>query len=97
MNKAYQSSQISHINLINLLYPASRGGNGELCVGVRRQAHRRHNIGSSPVSSQTVQGVLAVVSHAFATKRLFSVYYQPRYNIHVNLSNGDTLLLNACS
>ncbi|XP_070031198.1 auxin response factor 1-like [Nicotiana tomentosiformis] len=55
-----------------------RGGNGELCVGVRRQAHGRHNIGSSPVSSQTVQGVLAVVSHAFATGSLFSVYYQPR-------------------
>lgn len=54
------------------------GGNGELCVGVRRQAHQRHNIGSSPVSSQTVQGVLAVVSHAFATGSLFSVYYQPR-------------------
>ncbi|KAM3270065.1 auxin response factor 8 isoform X2 [Capsicum chacoense] len=55
-----------------------RGENGGLRVGIRRCAHPSHNIGSSPVSSQTVEGVLSVVSHAFAAGTLFSVYCQPR-------------------
>ncbi|XP_059662192.1 auxin response factor 9 isoform X2 [Cornus florida] len=56
-----------------------RGGNGELCVGIRRVACQQSSMPSSVISSQSMHlGVLATASHAVATQTLFVVYYKPR-------------------
>ncbi|XP_008807236.2 auxin response factor 11-like isoform X2 [Phoenix dactylifera] len=56
-----------------------RGGNEELCVGVRRLARQQNTIPSSVISSQSMHlGVLATASHAVSTHSLFTVYYKPR-------------------
>nr|XP_043639220.1 auxin response factor 9-like isoform X2 [Erigeron canadensis] len=56
-----------------------RGENGELCVGVRRQARQQSSMPPSVISSQSMHlGVLATASHAVATQTRFVVYYKPR-------------------
>ncbi|KAF5800887.1 putative transcription factor ARF family [Helianthus annuus] len=56
-----------------------RGGNGELRVGVRRQARQQASMPSSVISSQSMHlGVLATASHAVSTLTRFAVYYKPR-------------------
>ncbi|GJR33230.1 auxin response factor 9 [Tanacetum coccineum] len=56
-----------------------RDENGELRVGVRRQARQQINMPSSVISSQSMHlGVLATASHAVATQTRFAVYYKPR-------------------
>ncbi|KAI7752819.1 hypothetical protein M8C21_010899 [Ambrosia artemisiifolia] len=56
-----------------------RGGNGELRVGVRRQARQQSSMPSSVISSQSMHlGVLATASHAMSTQTRFAVYYKPR-------------------
>ncbi|KAI3710680.1 hypothetical protein L2E82_40469 [Cichorium intybus] len=56
-----------------------RGENGELRVGVRRQARQQSSMPSSVISSQSMHlGVLATASHAVSTQTRFAVYYKPR-------------------
>ncbi|KAI4376123.1 hypothetical protein MLD38_013914 [Melastoma candidum] len=56
-----------------------RGENGELRVGVRRQARQQSCMPASVISSQSMHlGVLATASHAVATQTMFVVYYKPR-------------------
>lgn len=56
-----------------------RGENGELRVGVRRQARQQTSMPSSVISSQSMHlGVLATASHAVSTQTRFAVYYKPR-------------------
>ncbi|KAK9076641.1 hypothetical protein SSX86_004975 [Deinandra increscens subsp. villosa] len=56
-----------------------RGGNGDLRVGVRRQARQQSSMPSSVISSQSMHlGVLATASHAVLTQTRFTVYYKPR-------------------
>ncbi|KAI3693693.1 hypothetical protein L1987_76643 [Smallanthus sonchifolius] len=56
-----------------------RGANGELRVGVRRQARQQSSMPSSVISSQSMHvGVLATASHAVSTQTRFAVYYKPR-------------------
>ncbi|KAG9149321.1 hypothetical protein Leryth_003290 [Lithospermum erythrorhizon] len=56
-----------------------RGANGELHVGVRRQAFQQSSLPSSVISSHSMHiGVLATASHAITTGTFFVVYYKPR-------------------
>ncbi|KAA0050656.1 hypothetical protein IC582_000673 [Cucumis melo] len=56
-----------------------RGDNGELRVGVRRQARQQSLMPSSVISSHSMHlGVLATASHAVRTQTYFVVYYKPR-------------------
>ncbi|XP_076895898.1 auxin response factor 9-like [Bidens hawaiensis] len=56
-----------------------RGENGELRVGVRRQARQQSSMPSSVISSQSMHlGVLATALHAVQTQTRFAVYYKPR-------------------
>ncbi|XP_023004951.1 auxin response factor 18-like [Cucurbita maxima] len=56
-----------------------RGDNGELRVGVRRQARQQSLMPSSVISSHSMHlGVLATASHAVRTQTFFVVYYKPR-------------------
>ncbi|XP_071702922.1 auxin response factor 18-like isoform X2 [Rutidosis leptorrhynchoides] len=56
-----------------------RGENGELRVGVRRQARQQTSMPSSVISSQSMHlGVLATASHAVSTQTRFVVFYKPR-------------------
>ncbi|KAL6495593.1 Arf11p [Orobanche gracilis] len=58
----------------------SRGGNGELRVGVRRLSRQHSSMPPSVISSQSMHlGVLATASHAITTQTLFVVYYKPRW------------------
>ncbi|XP_059317466.1 auxin response factor 2-like [Lycium ferocissimum] len=57
-----------------------RDETAKLHVGIRRLSNQRCSIGSSTFSRQSMEGVLAVASYAFATRSLFSVYYKPCYN-----------------
>lgn len=62
-------------------YLVFRGENGELRVGVRRQARQQISMPSSVISSQSMHlGVLATASHAVSTQTRFTVYYKPRYD-----------------
>jgi auxin response factor len=59
----------------------SRGGNGELRVGVRRLMRQVNNMLSPVISSHSMHlGVLATASHAISTGTLFSVFYKPRFD-----------------
>nr|XP_043621681.1 auxin response factor 1-like [Erigeron canadensis]XP_043621682.1 auxin response factor 1-like [Erigeron canadensis] len=51
-----------------------RGGNGEICVGVRR----RKNHTSSATSNETHLSILATTSHAITSGTRFLVTYRPR-------------------
>ncbi|XP_016487495.2 uncharacterized protein LOC107807599 isoform X3 [Nicotiana tabacum] len=57
-----------------------RDETGKLHVGIRRLSYQCNSVGSSTFSRQSMEGVLAVASHAFATRSLFSVYYKPCHN-----------------
>ncbi|XP_049403679.1 uncharacterized protein LOC125867285 [Solanum stenotomum] len=57
-----------------------RDETGKLYVGIRRLSHQHCSIGASTFSRQSMKGVLAVASHAFATRSLFFVYNKPCYN-----------------
>ncbi|KAG5607887.1 hypothetical protein H5410_029379 [Solanum commersonii] len=57
-----------------------RDETGKLYVGIRRLSHEHCSIGASTFSRQSMKGVLAVASHAFATRSLFFVYNKPCYN-----------------
>lgn len=59
---------------------ASRDETGKLHVGIRRLSRQRCSIGASTFSRRSMEGVLAVASHAFATQSLFFVYHKPCYN-----------------
>jgi hypothetical protein len=60
----------------------SRGGNGELWVGVRRLMREVNNMPSSVISSHSMHlGVLATASHAISTGTLFSIFYKPRFEV----------------
>lgn len=57
-----------------------RDETGKLHVGIRRLSRQRCSIGASTFSRRSMEGVLAVASHAFATQSLFFVYHKPCYN-----------------
>lgn len=58
-----------------------RGADGELRVGVRRQARQQSPMPSSVISSHCMHlGVLATAAHAITTQTIFVVYYKPRTN-----------------
>ncbi|MCD9561054.1 hypothetical protein HAX54_019988 [Datura stramonium] len=57
-----------------------RDETGKLHVGIRRISYQRCSVGASTLSRQSMEGVLAVASHAFATRSLFFVYHKPCYN-----------------
>ncbi|KAK4717363.1 hypothetical protein R3W88_015701 [Solanum pinnatisectum] len=57
-----------------------RDETGKLHVGIRRLSHQRCSIEASTRSRQSVEGALAVASHALATRSLFFVYHKPCYN-----------------
>ncbi|KAJ8542328.1 hypothetical protein K7X08_017194 [Anisodus acutangulus] len=57
-----------------------RDETSKLHVEIRRLSNQCCSIGSSTFSRQSMEGVLAVASHAFATRSLFSVYNKPCYN-----------------
>ncbi|KAL3369648.1 hypothetical protein AABB24_010146 [Solanum stoloniferum] len=56
-----------------------RDETGKLHVGIRRLSYQR-SIGASTFSRQSMEGALAVASHAFATQSLFFVYHKPCYD-----------------
>lgn len=57
-----------------------RDETGKLHVGIRRLSHQRCSVGASTFSGQSVEGVLAVASHAFTTRSPFFIYHKPCYN-----------------
>ncbi|XP_055811484.1 auxin response factor 4-like isoform X2 [Solanum dulcamara] len=57
-----------------------RNETGKLHVGIRRLSYQHCSIGASTFSRQSMEGVLAVASHAFATRSLFFIYHKPCYN-----------------
>lgn len=57
-----------------------RDETGKLHVGIRRLSYQHCSVGASTFSRQSMEVVLAVASHAFATKSLFFVYQKPCYN-----------------
>ncbi|CAN4096192.1 unnamed protein product [Withania somnifera] len=57
-----------------------RDETGKLHVGIRRLSHQRCSVGASTFSGQSVEGVLAVASHAFTTRSPFFVYHKPCHN-----------------
>lgn len=66
--------------VLNNVLHFGRGDNGELRVGVRRQARQQSLMPSSVISSHSMHlGVLATASHAVRTQTYFVVYYKPRF------------------
>ncbi|XP_060212420.1 auxin response factor 11-like [Lycium barbarum] len=57
-----------------------RDETGKLHAGIRRLSYQHCSVGASTFSRQSMEGVLAVASHAFATRSLFFVYHKPCYN-----------------
>ncbi|TMX03079.1 hypothetical protein EJD97_018476 [Solanum chilense] len=57
-----------------------RDETGKLHVGIRRLSYQHCSVGASTFSRQSMEVVLTVASHAFATKSLFFVYQKPCYN-----------------
>ncbi|KAD5316825.1 hypothetical protein E3N88_16771 [Mikania micrantha] len=74
-----------------------RGENGELRVGVRRQARQQSSMPSSVISSQSMHlGVLATASHAVLTQSRFAVYYKPRTSQFIIGLNKYIQAVNNC-